>query len=104
MKYAIQFDFEIFEDGSVEPMFDLVIGESPYIRESFEFASDYWDWFYDEHNTPEIKGLTKGEYHVFAYGNIGEEWSDNWEYGREFDGYICEPEYTKIEKISLEIK
>ena len=96
MKYSLEFTLEILEDGTPEWNDPILIGERAYISEEYEFEYDVWDFLKDE---TEIKELTeKGVYHVYCYGTVTEEWSDNWEYGREYDGLNFEAESILVSK------
>lgn len=96
MKYAVEFQFIKDKNGSLEYDGYTIIGDEWWIAESFDFEYDYWDWFKDNELNPNIKEIEPGRYHVFHYGDVHEEWSENWEYGREFDGFIFEPEHENI--------
>ena len=101
MKYAIEFQFNIWDDGKLQPDYDTVglIGEIWFLDQAYDFDYEYWDWFKDKDLNPELKVTKPGRYHIFTYGDVSEDWSDNWEYGSEFEGFIFEPEYTKIKEI-----
>jgi hypothetical protein len=94
MKYAIEFQFDVYEDKTIEPDYDTVVllGDEHYLSDTYDFDIDYWDWFRDEDS---VKKLGAGRYHVFAYGNVTLDGGlDSWgEYDLEI---IFEPEYTKI--------
>jgi len=98
-KYAVEFFFEVLDNGNIEFNSPTLIGDLAYLQEAADFEYDYWNWFKDKDCNPDWKDFKVGTYHVFAYGNVSEEWSDNWEYGREFEGFIFEPEYTRIKEV-----
>ena len=106
MKYAIEFDVIRHENGKLSFVAgnSQIVSELHWLYDSFEFEYDYWDWFSDENNTPELQDVTEfeKEYHVFQYGEVEEETSYNWEYGvTDFDGFTFEPEYTSIHRKML---
>jgi len=90
-KYAIDFTLTVNKDGSREFDDASVVSNCHWLYGSFEFEYDYWEWWNDEEITPKLKGLKPGLYHVFEWGEASEEWSEHWEYGREFDGFTFEP-------------
>ena len=95
MKYAIEFQFDVYEDKEIEPDYDTVVLISDYawLDDAYDFDTDYWDLFVENYD---IKSLKVGRHHAFAYGDVIEEWSENHEYGREFDGFLFEPEFTNV--------
>jgi len=99
MKYAIEFRIEIISSGLMKFYDPVLVSEAHYLAEQFEFEYDYFDWWKDSDNTPELRDLPPSIYHVFEYGTFSEDWSNNWETGREFDGFIFEPEHTRIIEI-----
>ena len=96
MKYAIDFDLEVLENGKYEWNSPVIACERGYVYEEYDFEYDVWDWLKDEQA---IKDLKLGTFHVFLYGNVRAEWSENWEYGKEYDGLVFEADNILVEGI-----
>jgi len=90
-KYAISF-FLTIEDGEIVEYsyVHLISSETPDLEGVgvFEFDPDYLDWLREE---SDILALPSGDYHIFHFGELHWEYSNNLEYGTEFEGLIFNP-------------
>lgn len=107
MKMAVEFDLAVLDSKhknymgqedrwEVEDLDHVVISEVNWLYDSMDFDCDVLEPFLD---SDEFKKLEPShDYHIFQYGDVSGETSYI-EYGTEFDGWIFEPEVTKIQDL-----